>query len=102
MILLDITTSYNFRHWRAMGLLRVEQEVIRAVREAFGDTAVFGIYHPGLGRYYRVAPEEIDTRLGELEAAMEAFEQRPPIFVDFCRFLLIMLFHFCWSTSEVG
>jgi ParB family chromosome partitioning protein len=25
-------------------------------------------------------PEEIDARLGELEAAMEAFEQRPPIF----------------------
>jgi ParB family transcriptional regulator, chromosome partitioning protein len=27
-------------------------------------------------------PEEIDTRLGELEAAMKAFEQRPPIFDD--------------------
>jgi ParB family chromosome partitioning protein len=25
-------------------------------------------------------PEEIDTRLGELETAIEAFEQRPPIF----------------------
>lgn len=48
-----------------MGLLRVEQEVIRALREAFADKVAFGIYHPGLGRYYRVTPEEID---GLLEA----------------------------------
>jgi glycosyltransferase involved in cell wall biosynthesis len=63
MILLDITTSYSFRHWRAMGLLRVEQEVIRAFRETHGDAVTFGIYNPALGGYYRVDPQEIDALL---------------------------------------
>lgn len=63
MILLDITTSYNFRHWKAMGLLRVEQEVIRAFRESHGDAVTFGIYNPVLGGYYRVPPEEVDALL---------------------------------------
>lgn len=61
MILLDITTSYNFRHWKAMGLLRVEHEVIRAFREALGEGVTFGIYNPTLGGYFRVAPEEVDA-----------------------------------------
>ncbi|ODM45866.1 hypothetical protein A9320_27145 [Ruegeria sp. PBVC088] len=63
MILVDITTSYNFRHWKAMGLLRVEQEVIRAFRSAYGEAVTFGIYHPVLGGYYRVPPGEIDALL---------------------------------------
>lgn len=63
MILLDITTSYTFRHWRAMGLLRVEQEVIRALREAYGDGVVFGVYHDVLNSYFRVPREEVDALL---------------------------------------
>lgn len=65
MILIDITTSYTFRHWRAMGLLRVEQEVIRAFRDHSGAEVTFGIYNEVLKRYFRVPPEEIDTLLAE-------------------------------------
>lgn len=65
MILLDITTSYTFRHWKAMGLLRVEQEVIRAFRAQYGEAVTFGIYNPVLEGYYRVPPEEIDAILAE-------------------------------------
>lgn len=63
MILLDISTSYYFRHWKAMGLLRVEQEVIRACRETYGDDISFGIYHPVLDGYYRVPGAEVDALL---------------------------------------
>ncbi|WP_305972065.1 MULTISPECIES: glycosyltransferase family 1 protein [unclassified Mameliella] len=65
MILVDVTTSYNFRHWKAMGLLRVEQEVIRAFRTAYGDAVTFGIYNPVLGGYFRVPGAEIDALLAE-------------------------------------
>jgi glycosyltransferase involved in cell wall biosynthesis len=46
-----------------MGLLRVEQEVIRALRDAFGDAVTFGVYNSVLDGYYRVSPAEIDALL---------------------------------------
>ena len=63
MILLDVTMSYTFRRANPMGLLRVEQEVIRAFREALGDAVTFGIYNHALKQYFRVDPKEIDAML---------------------------------------
>ncbi|WP_421907785.1 glycosyltransferase [Mameliella sp.] len=55
--------SYTFRRANPMGLLRVEQEVIRAFREALGDAVTFGIYNHALKQYFRVDPKEIDAML---------------------------------------
>ena len=46
-----------------MGLLRVEQEVIRALREQLGDAVTFAIYNSVLDGYYRVPAEEVDALL---------------------------------------
>jgi len=58
MILLDISTSYQFRHWKPMGILRVEREVIKGFTQHLGDDVAMGIYDPGTRAYYRI-PEEI-------------------------------------------
>ena len=58
MILLDITTSYQFRHWNPMGILRVEHEVYKGFSEAFGENLVAAIYDVSTDGYYRI-PEEI-------------------------------------------
>ena len=69
MLLIDVTTSYFFRHWKAMGILRTEHEVIRAFRdglpqqEAVQQDVVFAIYHPTLRQYFRVDPAKMDSLL---------------------------------------
>lgn len=69
MLLIDVSTSYFFRHWNAMGILRTEHEVIRAFRDhlpgqgAGQAPVVFAIYHPTLRQYFRVDPAEMDSLL---------------------------------------
>lgn len=66
-ILIDLTTSYQFRHWRPMGILRVEHEVWRAFHDAYGLRAQGVIYdetREGFFRIPRVIFEEVIFRNG--------------------------------------
>ncbi|MAQ39363.1 MULTISPECIES: glycosyltransferase family 4 protein [Thioclava] len=66
-ILIDLSTSYQFRHWRPMGILRVEHEVWRAFAARFGARAVPAIYDEARGGFYRIPQaifEEVIFRNG--------------------------------------
>ncbi len=54
MILLDISTMYRFRHWRPMGILRVEREVLRAFRAGAGAGLCCGVFNQEDQAFYRV------------------------------------------------
>lgn len=58
MILLDISTSYRFRHLNPMGILRVEHEVVRALTQAYGDKVVLGVYDEARSGFYRMSLDE--------------------------------------------
>lgn len=78
MILFDVTTSYSFRHWNAMGLLRVEHEAIRAFRAAYGDRVRFVIYHGDQGCFFPVDPSEIEDLIARGKWQVEAMERAAP------------------------
>ncbi|WP_168172736.1 glycosyltransferase [Thioclava sp. L04-15] len=61
-ILIDLTTSYAFRHWKPMGILRVEHEVWRAFRMRFGARVCGVIYDASRDGFYRI-PQEIFDEL---------------------------------------
>lgn len=66
-ILIDLSTSYQFRHWRPMGILRVEHEVWRAFAARFGVRTVPVIYDEARGGFYRIPQaifEEVIFRNG--------------------------------------
>lgn len=63
MILLDISTMYEFRHWRPMGILRVEREVHAAFTANAGDDlccAIFDQKHQG---FYKLPAQVLDDLL---------------------------------------
>ncbi|KEO51726.1 glycosyltransferase [Thioclava pacifica] len=61
-ILIDLTTSYAFRHWKPMGILRVEHEVWRGFQAHFGARACGVIYDGARDGFYRI-PQEIFDEL---------------------------------------
>lgn len=75
MILFDVTTSYTFRHWNAMGLLRVEHEAIRAFRDACGEGVTFVIYHAEQGCFFPVDDDEIDALIADRKWSVPAVER---------------------------
>lgn len=94
MLLIDVSTSYYFRHWKAMGILRTEHEVIRAFRDGLPDQdVVFAVYNPSLHEYFRADPADLDGLLFDKswqhpapERALDALS-RPRSFVRQLRFL---------------
>ncbi|KFE35425.1 glycosyltransferase [Thioclava atlantica] len=57
-ILIDLSTSYQFRHWKPMGILRVEHEVYRALADRFGARLCPVIYEEARDGFYRI-PEAL-------------------------------------------
>ena len=62
MILLDISTSYHFRHWNPMGILRVEHEVYKGFSQRFTENLVPAIFDQETDAYYKI-PEDIFDEL---------------------------------------
>ncbi|WP_085835015.1 glycosyltransferase [Aquimixticola soesokkakensis] len=60
-ILLDISTSYNFRSLRPVGILRVEHELITAFTKAYGDRLVLGVYDPAKNAYFTFPKDKVES-----------------------------------------
>ncbi len=60
MILVDVSTSFMFRHLNPVGILRVELEVVKAFKQmkASGQDVVLGVYNEESNAYYELSIEE--------------------------------------------
>lgn len=74
MILLDVSTMYQFRHWRPMGILRVEREVFKAFQDGTGAQVCAAIFNQEEQAFYRLPADILEA----LVAGSDLCQERSP------------------------